>query len=424
MVKLVEVKLDTLSKDALGEYQKLNKKVYQNISSVAKKTKQKTIIHVSSTACGGGVAELLRSQVAIEKSFGIESRWLVIKTEPSFFDVTKKIHNLLQGKAGTLSEEEKALYLSVNSQLKKQLSEFLEQFKSCIVVIHDPQPLPILDVIPKSFSAILRLHIDLSMPNPSLIEFLKTFIINYDAVVVSNKDYLKALPWIKKSKVKIIYPAIDPFSEKNRPMTLVKAKEIVAQCGIDPTKTIISQISRFDHWKDPLGVIEAYHSVKKKIPNLQLVLMGLIVAQDDPEAISFFKQVKKYAQGDPDIYLFYSQKQLKSFPNDIFVNALQTASEIIIQASIREGFGLTITEAMWKGKPTIARKNSGSSVQIKNNKNGILVNSPEETAKAIICLLQNKKLKERIGKVARLSTKQHFLIQRFVLDNLKLYNKI
>jgi len=408
MVGLIEIKLDNLSKNAIKNRQKL----------------KRTIIHLSSTACGGGVAELLRSQVPMENSFGFESRWLVINAEPKFFDVTKKIHNLLQGKAGFFSKGEKELYLSVNAQLKKKLFKFLEQFENCIIVVHDSQPLSILDAIPKKFSFIWRLHIDLSEPNMQMLKFLRQYIINYNFVVVSNKDYLKFLPWIKKVKTKVIYPAINPFSEKNKPIAGSLAKKIIAQCGINPLNPIISQISRFDRWKDPLGVIKAYYLAKKKIPNLQLVLMGILQAQDDPEALSVFKEAQKYAQGDSDIYLFYNQKQLKNFSNDVFVNALQTASEIIIQASIREGFGLTITEAMWKGKPVIARENSGSLLQIKNNKNGILINSYEEMAEAIILLLQDKKLKNKIGKAANLLVKKNFLMQKFVFDNIKIYSKI
>lgn len=424
MAKLIEVKLGAFSKDILREYQKLNKKTYQNISKAAKKIKQKAIVHVSSTPYGGGVAELLRSQVAMEKSFGLESRWLVIKAEPRFFNVTKKIHNLLQGMPGFLSEKEKALYFSVNNQLKKQLDGFLKRFGAGIVVIHDPQPLPLLAAIPKSFSSILRLHIDLSAPNPSMLELLRTSVINYNFIIVSNKDYLSAFPWIKRSKIKIIYPAIDPFSEKNNSMDQSVAKEIISQYGINPTKPIISQISRFDPWKDPLGVIRAYYLAKNKISDLQLVLTGFFETRDDPEAISVFKQIKERARGDPDIHLFYNLKQLKDISNNVFINALQTASQIIIQGSTREGFGLTITEAMWKGKPVIAKINSGSSLQIKNNKNGILVNSPEEMGRTIIHLLQDKKLREKLGRAAKFSVRRQFLMPRFVFNNLKIYLQI
>lgn len=424
MSKLAEVKSSAFPKNKLIAYKKIDPKSYRSISKIAKKIRKKTIIHVNATPNGGGVAEILRSQIPIEKSFGLESRWLVIKTGKKFFNATKKIHNLLQGKPGFLSEKEKKLYLFVNGQLKKQLSKFLKQFKSGIVIIHDPQPLLLFGAIPKNFSSVLRLHIDFSSPNPSALEFLRPFIINYGSVIISNKDYLPSFPWLKKSKTKIIYPAIDPFSEKNKPMSKTIAEKIIAQHGINPTNPIISQISRFDAWKDPMGVIKSYYLAKNKIPNLQLALIGFFESQDDPEAVSIFKKIKKYAKNDPDIHLFYSPRQLKNISDDILINAMQTASQAIIQASIREGFGLTITEAMWKEKPVIARITSGSLLQIKNNKNGILINSPEETAEAVIRLLENKKLREKLGKSAKLSAKKRFLMPRFVLDNMKFYAQI
>jgi len=425
MAKLIEIALEAFSENELKQYQELNRTTYQDINTAAKRIKRKAIIHISATPYGGGVAELLRKQIPMEKSLGLESKWLVINAKEEFFRVTKKIHNLLQGKAGFLSEGEKKLYFSVNNQLKKQLLEFLKKFKIGIVVVHDPQPLPLLDIIPKNFSSLLRLHIDLSSPNPSIIEFFRPLIVNYNFVILSNRDYLPALPWLKKPKTKIIYPAIDPFSEKNKPMSKTVAKIAISEYGINPGKPIISQISRFDSWKDPLGVIQAYYLAKNEIPDLQLVLVGFFEAQDDPEAILIFEEVKKYAKGDNDIHLFYNLNQLKtSSDDDVFINALQTASQIIIQASIREGFGLTITEAMWKGKQIIARTNSGALLQIENNKNGILVNSPEEIGKAVVYLLQNKKLGERLGKAAKFSVKRNFLMPRFILDNLKLCSSL
>ena len=424
MSKLAEVKLSAFSKDKLIAYKKIDPKNYRGIFRIAKKIRKKTIFHVNATPTGGGVAEILKSQVSLEKSLGLKSHWLVIEADPQFFVITKKIHNLLQGKVGFISEKEKEFFLSVNREMGKKLTKFLKRFKNGVVIIHDPQPLPLIKAIPDNFSSLSRLHIDLSLPNPSILEFLRPFIVNCDFTVVSNKDYLLALPWVKKSKLKIIYPAIDPFSDKNKSMSPEMAREIIIEHGINPAKPIISQISRFDSWKDPLGVIRAYYLAKNKIPDLQLALVGFMEAQDDPEAILIFKKIRKHAEGDPDIHLFYNLKQLKNISDDILVNALQTASEIIIQASIREGFGLTITEAMWKGKPVIARITSGSSLQIKNKKNGILVNSPEETARAIIRLWQDKKLREKMGKAAKLSVKRHFLMPRFILDNLRVYVQI
>ncbi|MDP3052619.1 MAG: glycosyltransferase [bacterium] len=420
MAELEEIKLDWASK-SIKEYQKLDPKTCHEVLTRAKKIRKKAIIHINSTSSGGGVAEILRSQIPLEKSLGIESHWLVIKAERRFFVITKKIHNLLQGKVGFLSEKEKEFFLSVNRELGRELAEFLKRFKNGIVIIHDPQPLPLIKIVPKNFSSLLRLHIDLSLPNPSVLEFLRPFIINYDQVIISNKDYALALPWIKKSKLKIIYPAIDPFSDKNKSMSPEVAREIIVDHGITPTKPIIVQVSRFDPWKGQLGVIQAYYLAKNKIPDLQLVQVGFFEAQDDPEAISSFKQIRKHEKGDLNIHFFYNPKQLKNISDDILINAFCTASPIMVQGSIREGFGLTITEAMWKGKPIIAGITAGSRLQIENKKNGILVTSPEEMAKWIVRLLKDEKLREKLGRRARESVKRHFLMPRYILDNLKLY---
>ncbi|MBU4353140.1 glycosyltransferase [Candidatus Parcubacteria bacterium] len=420
MANLKKIKLDSISK-SVKEHQKPDPETYRGALALAKKIKRKTIIHINSTQSGGGVAEILRSQVPIEKSLGLKSHWLVIEAEREFFVITKKIHNLLQGKAGFLSSKEKEFYLSVNRELGKKLAEFLKQFKNGVVVIHDPQSLPMINAIPDNFSSLLRLHIDLSSPNPSTLEFLRPFIANYDLVIVSNKDYLLPLPWIKKSKLKIIYPAIDSFSDKNKSISPEAAKGIIAEYGINPTKPIIAQVSRFDPWKGQSGVIQAYYLAKNKIPDLQLVQVGFFEAQDDPEAASSFKRIRKHAKGDPDIHLFYNPKQLKNISDDILINALCVASQIMIQGSIREGFGLITTEAMWKGKPVIARVTSGSRLQIKNKKNGILVASPEEMAEWIVYLLKNEKTREKLGRSAKKSVERNFLISRYIVDNLKQY---
>lgn len=420
MIRFVENQLP-YSAVNIKSYKNLNFKIYQNILEIAKKIKNQKIIHINSTAYGGGVAELLRSQVISEKKLGLKSHWLTIEAPKSFFVITKKIHNLLQGKNDLLTEKEKILYLTINKKLGKLLRYFCQRFKSGIIIIHDPQPLPLISFIPTKFFPILRLHIDLSSPNPTTMEFFRPYIMKYRFVVISNPEYRKSMYWLPKSKIKIIMPAIDPLSLKNKSMNLNTANRILEAHGINTTKPIITQISRFDPWKDPLGVIRAYYLAKNKIPNLQLVLAGFFFAKDDPEAKDIFEKVKKHAKNDPDIHLFSNPKQLKNTSNDIFINALYTASTLIIQKSIREGFGLTITEAMWKEKPVIAGITSGTSIQIKNRKNGILVESPEKAAKAIINLIKKEELRKKLGKAAKKSVQKRFLFPRYLLDNLKLY---
>ncbi len=394
---------------------------------VKRKLNSQTIIHVNSTSCGGGVAEILKSQIAIEKSLGLDSHWLVISAPPKFFNITKKIHNLIQGAPGNLTKGEKDFYLKINREIGKPFRAYCEKFKKPIIVIHDPQPMPLIEFVPKDAKCISRLHIDLSTPNLKIMDFLSSFIKKYSLVIVSSPTYIKAIPWpgrpwIKKSK--IIMPAIDPFTEKNIKMKKDVAKSVIQELGINPTKPIISQISRFDSWKNPLGVIKAYYLAKNKIPELQLVLAGFFQAKDDPEAISMFKTVKKHAAGDNDIHLFSELDQIRDISNDVFINALYTASSIVIQNSFREGFGLTMTEAMWKAKPLIAKKSTGALLQIKNKYNGILISSSEEIANWVAYLLKNKKYATRLGLNARNSVKKNFLLLHFVLNNLKCYSSL
>ena len=408
----------------IRNYRKFSPDIYSCLLQVSKKLRRRDIIHINATAVGGGVAEILKSQVPLENSLGLKSCWLTIKAPRRFFNITKKIHNLLQGKNDVLAEEEMNFYREINKSLGKSFQNFCRQFSKAVVLVHDPQPLPIIDFIPKDFLAILRLHIDLLTPNAVMREALRPFIAKYAAVILSSPHYRISFPWLQKSKIKIVPPAIDPLSEKNRLMELDTAKIVLEQFGINTSRPIITQVSRFDPWKDPLGIIKAYYIAKNQIPDLQLVLAGFFLAKDDPEAISVFEQVKKHDRGDPDIFLFSDTRKLKDISNDSFVNALYTASDVIIQKSIREGFGLTMTEAMWKAKAVVAGKTSGALLQIKSGKNGILVSSPEEAGRAVVRLLKNKKLRDKLGKAARKSVKQKFLIPRFLLDNLKIYLQI
>lgn len=424
MIKLIKNKLNFIAGDVIQQHRTLTPKIYQNLNRLMPKIKGRTIIHVNSTRYGGGVAEILKSQVPLENSLGLRSYWFTMRAPRRFFVVTKKIHNLLQGKAGIFTEKEKNFYLSINRELGESLKRFCQRFNSGIVIIHDPQPLPMVGSIPENFSSILRLHIDLSTPNPNMLDFLRPIIAQYSLVALSDPDYRLSFPWLKKSKIKIILPAINPFDEKNRFMDNRIAEDIVKQFGINSFKPIIVWVSRFDPWKDPLGVIRAYYLAKNKIPELQLVLAGFSLAKDDPEAMTIFEKVKKHAKGDPDIHLFLNPKKLKDVSVDIFINALYTTASIIIQKSLREGFGLTITEAMWKGKAVIAGLTEGATLQIKNGKNGILVSSPEEAAKAIVSLIKNEKLRQRLGKTAHQSVKRKFLMLRFILDNVKVYNQL
>lgn len=407
----------------IKRYREFDPSLYDRIIAEGKSLEGALILHINATPIGGGVAELLASQVQFERSLGIDSRWYVIEASRDFFQVTKKIHNLLQGKSGAFTEEDASVYIQTNQALGASFEEIMRDQNRGVIVVHDPQPLPIVSHIPEGCAKLLRLHIDLSTPNPQMVEVLRPFAARFDRIILSSEAYPASLPWLPLSKTDIIHPAIDPLTEKNRSMNPETARAILEQFGINCTKPIVTQVSRFDPWKDPLGVIQAYYLAKNRLPNLQLILAGVMLANDDPEAAEIFGHVEKHAAGDPDIHLFKRIDELKEVSNDAFVNALYTASDIVLQKSLREGFGLTMTEAMWKGKPIIAGHTAGAAIQIRDGENGILVSSPEEASRAIIDLLENPARALELGKRARESVRKNFLTPRFILDNLLLYQK-
>ncbi len=402
------------------KYQKITPGIFKQSVNLAKKLRGKKIIHINSTQLGGGVSELLRSQIPLEQSLGLDSHWFIIKAPIQFFKITKKIHNLLQGEAGTLKDSEKYFYLKwLYSQIAPSFEKLISQEKPDIVVIHDPQPLPLIDYLSGETIPILRIHIDLSSPNPNILKFLQPLIKKYKLVIFSHSTYRPS--WLPAKKSKIIMPAINPFARKNKPMAKAKAEKILGLYGINTGQPIVSQVSRFDPWKDPLGTLQAYYLTKNEIPQLQLILAGIFQAYDDPQAVKVFEKVEKQAAGDPDIFLFADPARLKDVSNDLFINAVYTASAVIIQKSIKEGFGLTVTEAMWKGKAVIGGQTKGIALQIKSGQNGFLVNSPEEAAQYLIRLLKDERLKKKIGQAAHQTAKKKFLLSRFILDHLKIY---
>lgn len=404
-----------LQKKKIKDYQELiSDNLYQEIITLAKKLKNLRVVHINATSLGGGVAEILRTLVPLMLEAGLKAKWYTLPPDERFFRITKKIHNLLQGKQDVLAGDEKRIYLDTN----KEIAESIKNIKADIWVIHDPQPLPLISYLPDSISSILRLHIDLSNPQKETWDFLLPYIKKYNRVIFSVEDF--ANKSISKNKIEIFTPAIDPLTDKNKPLNPEYAKGIIQNFEINTDKPLIAQISRFDIWKDPLGVIGAYYLAKKEIPDLQLALVGIFQAQDDPEAIEVFERVKKHAKGDPDIFLF-SNLEKPNIENDILVNTIQVASDVILQKSIKEGFGLTVTEAMWKEKPVIGGNVGGIKLQIKNNENGFLVNSPKEAAKRIVQLIKNPELAKKFGKKAQKTVKEKFLIPRLLRDYLRLF---
>jgi len=370
------------------------------------------IFMVNSTPRGGGVAEILKSLIPLMKGVGLDARWYTIIGPESFFRITEKAHKALQSKKYSLSPKDKSIYLNEMKRISAQMKDMSPD----IWFIHDPQPAGIISFKPNFHPAICRLHIDLTSPNRRAWNFISGFVKGYDRIIVSSRDYLK--PEIA-GKTKVFSPAIDPLAPKNQSMDVSKAEEIIKAVGISMGKPLVSQISRFDVFKDPLGVIKAYKAAKKKISSLQLILVGFFLADDDPDALNVYKKAKKASAGDKDIFLFSNADKLGGLKVDTFVNAVQTVSDVILQKSIKEGFGLTVTEAMWKRKPVIGGNVGGIKLQIKNRENGFLVDSPKEASERIVEIIKNPKLAQMIGLSAQKTVRDNFLIPRLLKDYLK-----
>ncbi len=424
MVNWKEVKID--KKIRLNVYKNISPQIMEKIEAVQERLKGLSVLHLNATSEGGGVAELLNSQVAFEQKLGLDSRWLVMQTPKDFFEITKKMHNFLQGDAGNLTKNEKEYYLQVNKELGQKLVGYLPgNFKRAVIVVHDPQPLALVGNLSNTSKVVLRLHIDLKKPNRKVLNFLVPYMNQYQRVVISNSEYISSLSVLLRP-IEIVEPAIDPLTKKNKSMGIVQAWSILKKFGLDPNKKLITQVSRFDTFKDPMGVVKAFKKLKRAENDAQLVLAGFAFAKDDPEAKSVYKQTKRIADGVKDVNLFIEPKilQKNKVSNDEFINALYTASDIVVQNSKREGFGLTITEAMWKSKPVVAGNADGARLQISNNKNGIIVNSVSELANALMCLLDNQKLRKRLGEAARESVRSKNLLPRYIYKHLKLYAKL
>ena len=394
----------------------LDPKLAAELASLANDLRHLRFIHVNSTAIGGGVAEILQSMVPMMNSLGLNTERIVIQGNPEFFQVTKRIHNLLQGAEGSLSAQEFQTYFQTNQDVADEFARL--GLGADVWFFHDPQVLPLASMLPARNGEIRNwvCHIDLTTPNPSTINSLLPMTQDYDSLIFSLQTYVpKGLGEIP---VYIAPPAIDPLTEKNTPLGEAEALKTVAAMGIDPARPLISQVSRFDLWKDPCGVVDAYRIARQHVPGLQLALLGLSQATDDPEALDMLRQVEDHAAGDPDIHLYFYTDGLP-YSVDHLVNAFQVASKVVMQKSTREGFGLTVTEAMWKGKPVIGGNVGGIRIQIENGVTGFLVDSTQECADRIVQLMQDPALSSRLGEAARDSVRERFLLPRLTLDYLR-----
>lgn len=395
----------------LNDYKKIvGNDVVNEIRRKAKKFSKKHILYINSTYQGGGVAELLNTLVILFNNVGIDVGWRILHGTPYFFNVTKKFHNSMQGDKINLSEKKKRIYYETN----RRFSTFTH-INHDLVIIHDPQPLPLIDFYKKTQPWIWRCHIDLSDTNPELWSYLKKFIKKYDHFVVSKEDYEKNI----STPQTVIHPAIDPLSEKNRPLPAKFVNKYLKKHDINQDTPIVSQISRFDKWKDPVGVIKTFEIARKKV-KCQLVLLGSL-ATDDPEGHTIFKEIEKNVENCK----YKKDIKLILVSDDILVNCLQRASAVVMQKSIKEGFALTVAEALYKETPVIASNIGGIPLQIINGENGFLHNPDdyEGFADSIVRLLGDKKLRTKLGKHGKEYIKKNFLITRLMLDWLDLFEE-
>ncbi|MFA5275659.1 MAG: glycosyltransferase [Candidatus Omnitrophota bacterium] len=377
--------------------------VISNLRVIADRLKGKVIQHINSTSVGGGVAEILSRMVPLLSELGVDTKWDVIRGGEQFFEVTKKFHNALHGRAEEISQKDFDVFMQTSCDNIDSMNTYGD-----IIFIHDPQPIALIEK-KNGNKWLWRCHIDVSNPDKRVWRFLTDFIVKYDSAVFSSPGFSQRLP-IRQF---LIPPSIDPLSDKNRDLPAETVNSVLIKYGITKNKPIITQISRFDRLKDPVGVIEMYLRVKKYI-DCQLILAGG-TATDDPEGAKVLEEVMQKAKDDKDIHILLLAQ------NDIEVNALQSASTVIIQKSLKEGFGLTVAEALWKAKPVVASAVGGIPLQIKHKYSGLLCHSIEGAAFAVKQLLNNPEYARRMGDRGREHIRNNFLITRHIKDYMLLF---
>jgi trehalose synthase len=382
------------------------------IDELSVELKDRRVLHVNATAFGGGVAEILYTLVPLVTDVGLEAHWQVITAPPDFFNVTKSFHNGLQGQPVDFPAEARALYEEVCRANAERLGDQYD-----FIVIHDPQPLAMRDFVTEggdgSAHWIWRCHIDTSTPDQALYDYLLPSINRYDAAVYTLADYVPrglAVP------VREIAPTIDPLTPKNMRLAPEDAAYIVRQFGIDVERRLLLQVSRFDPWKDPLGVVDVYRSVKERYPDVQLALVGSM-ASDDPEGWEYLERITSYVGSDPDVFVLSNIDNVGS----VEINAFQTQADVIMKKSTREGFGLTVTEGLWKGKPVIGGAVGGIPLQIEDGVSGYLVSSVAECAARCLDVLDDPEKHRRMALVGKEKVRREFLTPRLLRDDLRLF---
>jgi trehalose synthase len=398
-------------KIALDDYIPIvGEKQIEQVRALGEQLKGVSVTHVNSTAFGGGVAEILHSMIPLMRDAGLDVHWQVIRGDMPFFNITKKIHNALQGANLMLTKEEEHTYLEYN-----RVNSETTIIDTDFVVVHDNQPAAIIQFYPKERKNcwIWRCHVDLSTPNLAVWNFLEQYIRQYDAAIFTAKEYV--VPSLNVPTLSIRPPSINPLSDKNRDLTESEVLSVLERYGVKPDKPILSQVGRYDPWKDPLGVIDVYRLVKKQVPDVQLLLIAGM-ATDDPEGWLYLEKTARHACEDNDIFMLTDLKGVKDFE----VNAFQRASKVVLQMSTREGFGLTVTEGLWKGIPVVARRVGGIPLQIREGESGYLVDTVEQAAERVLFLLKNNEMARQMGKNGKEFVRENFLIIKHMYDHFTL----
>jgi len=402
-----------LADKSLADYTHIvGRPLVEEIRELARPLQGTRVAHLSATAFGGGVSEILFTLVPLMRDVGLEVEWQVIYGREEFFNATKIMHNALQGNPQDLTAEEWAIWSSYNEMNARELTGGWD-----LCVVHDPQPAAMHRLVPeKARGWVWRCHIDVSTPNPATMDRLLPYLLEYPASLFHVRDYV---PAGMDGGVHIVPPAIDPLAPKNMALSREDSVFVCSQFGIDTDRPVICQVSRFDPWKDPLGVIDAYRKVKAERDDVQLALVGSM-ASDDPEGWDFYNSTLAHADGDPDIHI------LNNFNNvgAIEVNAFQSLADVVVQKSTREGFGLTVSEALWKGRPFIGGNVGGIPLQVQDGQTGYLVDTVDDCAARILDILNDPGLGRSLGLRGKEHVRANFLMPRYLRDYLKIFHEV
>jgi trehalose synthase len=367
------------------------------------------VLHINATPYGGGVSELLRSVVPLLNDLGLIADWKIISGDDGFFQVTKAMHNALQGASTGLNKEQQAVYVANAEQNARLLEEDYD-----FIFVHDPQPAAVLPLHGKGAARwVWRCHIDTSHPNPGVWDFVRSYLSEYDAAVFTMAEFVP--PDFPLARVEVIPPAIDPLSPKNLALAESTARQVLDWIGVRLNRPLVTQVSRFDPWKDPLGLIAAYRLVRQEVPNVQLALVGSM-ALDDPEGWEVYNAIMAESRTDPLIHVFTNLTGV----GNIEVNAFQSLSDVVVQKSLREGFGLVVSEALWKGTPVVAGRAGGIPLQMADGVGGMLVDSVDACAAAVVRLLRDPQQAKELAERGRERVRQHFLLPRLLLNEVSL----